>query len=85
MSVEDIERRDIRAAFAASKHVQINEIDHNSVAVYDKLTYIEFLEFIARMAEAWFSDTEMDDYPLYRKIEYFLERMFTITGAELVH
>ena len=53
--------------------------------MYDKLTYIEFLEFIARMAEAWFSDTEMDDYPLYRKIEYFLERMFTITGAELVH
>ena len=61
MSVEDIERRDIRAAFSASKKVQINEIDHNSAAIYDKLSYVEFLEFIARMAEAWFDDTEMDD------------------------
>ena len=85
MTVEDVTRSEIKAAFAASKKVQINEIDHNSVAIYDKLTYVEFLEFIARMAEFWFEDTEMDDYPLYRKIEYFLERMFLITGVELVH
>ena len=85
MPTEDITRNDIKEAFSSSKKVQINELDKDSLAIYDKLTFVEFLEFIARMAESWFNDTEMSIYPLYRKIEYFLERMFAITGAELVH
>ena len=85
MPSDDVTRSHIKEAFASSKKVQINELDQNSLYLYDKLSFGEFLEFIARMSEFWFDDTEMSEYPLYRKIEYFLERMFTITGAELVH
>ena len=51
---------------------------------YTKMTYYEFLEFIGRISEAWFESTEMEDLPLYRKIQYCLERLLKLIGKRLV-
>ena len=45
----------IKVAFAMSKMTVIEESDiTNSIKSYEKLLYVEFLEFLARIAELYF-------------------------------
>ena len=54
--------------------------------MYTRLTYVEFLEFIARCSEKWMEETEMAEIDLKRKIEYFLENLFSNTlGVKLTY
>ena len=50
-----------------------------------KINYMEFIEFCARIAERWFAETEMADLDLHRKIEYFLENLFSTFGAKITY
>ena len=45
---------------------------------------MELLEFIARISEYWLQETEMDELPLPRKIEHFLEYMLPLVDSSLV-
>ena len=54
----------------------LNEQDSSQRQAYSRLTYPEFLEFLARSSEKWMEETEMASIELKRKIEYFLENMF---------
>ena len=54
-----LKKADIAAAYAMSKHTVVNEIDARQVSTYNRITYIEFLEFIARVAELFFEGSEM--------------------------
>ena len=45
---------------------------------YRKLTFIEFLEFIARLAFQLFKDTESEELDLDKKIEYMLDDIFAL-------
>ena len=36
-----------------------NEFDRDSLQEYNKLSYLEFMEFLVRVAELYFADSEM--------------------------
>ena len=61
----------------------LNEQDSTSQSSYDKMNNNEFLEFIARLSEIWFQESEMEVIPLHRKIEYFLEIMLATVGMKI--
>lgn len=76
----DIPKKKIREAFALSKTIVVNEQNLKDQALYNKISYLEFLEFICRISDVWLEATEMEELPRYRKIEYFLEIMLPLTN-----
>ena len=56
-----LERAIIRQAFALCKMTVVNEFDSKAATQYMAVSYVEFLELIARIAELSFRDTEMED------------------------
>lgn len=63
----------------------MNEQDAAQKALYNKLYFTEFLEFIARISEKWMEETEMASIDLRRKIEYFLENLLLHHGMKVVY
>ena len=50
-----IKTAQIKVAFAMSKMTVVEESDvFNSMKTYEKMLYVEFLEFLARIAELYF-------------------------------
>ena len=64
-----------------SKTIVQNEFDKDSLAEYNKLSYIEFLEFLARIAELYFEGSEMEGLELNIKLEYLLDEILPIVDA----
>ena len=79
----EISKKTLQECYALSKDVVTNEQDATLRATYHKMIYLEFLEFISRVADRWFRETELDEIPLYRKIEYLLERLVPLVGHKL--
>ena len=77
-------RATIRQAFALCKMSVINELDKKSQVTYIQITYVEFLEFLARIAELHFKDTEMEELLLSEKIGFMLDDLLTVVGCERV-
>lgn len=46
------------------------------------MTFVEFLEFIGRLAVVKFLETEMEELPLSQKIAYILDDLFAVIGAQ---
>ena len=67
-----------------SKMTVINELDPGAEVQYKKLTKPEFLEFICRIAELFFKDSELEDLQLHEKLEYLLDDMFKLVGDKRV-
>ena len=44
-----------------SKTTVANEFDRDSLQEYNKLGYLEFLEFLVRVAELYFEESEMNE------------------------
>ena len=74
----------INEAFGMSQIHMVNEFDKNSLQDYNKLTYLEFLEFLARIAELYFEESEMEDLDLHVKIEYLLDEILPLVNAKRV-
>ena len=66
------------------KMTVISELEPEGQLQYQKLTKVEFFEFIARVAELTFKDSEMEEVPLYEKVEHVLDDILPIIGAERV-
>ena len=62
----------------------VNELDKKSQVTYIQITYVEFLEFLARIAELVFADTEMFDLMLSEKIGLMLDDLLTVVDCERV-
>ena len=77
-------RATIRQAFALCKMSVINELDKKSQVTYIQITFVEFLEFLARIAELHFKDTEMEELLLSEKIGFMLDDLLTVVGCERV-
>ena len=77
-------RATIRQAFALCKMSVINELDKKSQVTYIQITFVEFLEFLARIAELHFKDTEMEELLLSEKIGFLLDDLLTVVGCERV-
>ena len=67
-----------------SKAIVQSEFEKDSLAEYNKLSYIEFLEFLARIAELYFEGSEMEELELNIKLEYLLDEMLPLVGAKRV-
>ena len=46
------------------------------------MTFVEFLEFIGRLAVVKFLETEMEELSLSQKIAYILDDLFAVIGAQ---
>ena len=57
--------KQIKAAFGMSKATVVSEFERGALAEYKKMSYVEFLEFLARMAETYFEGSEMEDLELH--------------------
>ena len=74
----------IKQAFAMCKMTVIDELSFDGQKQYLKLSKVEFLEFIARISELYFKESEMEELNLYEKIEYVLDDLFKLVGAKRV-
>ena len=62
----------------------VEESDIDKIAAYHKLQYVEFLEFLARVAELYFEDSEMAELDLHVKLEYLLDEILPLVSAKRV-
>lgn len=67
-----------------SKTIVQNEFDKDSLSEYNKLSYLEFLEFLARIAELYFQGSEMEELELNIKLEYLLDEILPFVDAKRV-
>ena len=74
----------IGQAYAMSKMTVTNDTDPEGLKQYRKLTKVEFLEFIARVADLFFHESEMEDLQLYEKIEHVLDELLPLVEATRV-
>ena len=74
----------MKAAFAMSKMTVIEESNAEAAASYHRMVYVEFLEFLARIAELYFADSEMEDLELHVKLEYLLDELLPMVNAKRV-
>ena len=44
------------------------------------MSYVEFLEFVARLADKIFEDSELSDILLDEKLEYILDDLLPLVG-----
>lgn len=58
----------------------LNELEKR--AEYKKIQFVEFLEFICRVADCKFRNSEYEDEVLSKKIEMVLDMMFELIGAK---
>lgn len=64
-----------------SKMTVICDIDPKGVKHYGRIIKVEFLEFLSRIADLFFAESEMEDLNLYEKIEHVLDELFPLVGA----
>ena len=76
-------RKQIVWAFSMSKQTVANECDDKSSQEYFKLPFVEFLEFIARLVDIQFSDSELADMPLAEKLEHILKDLLALVKYEI--
>ena len=67
-----------------SKMTVIEESNPDAASAYHKMVYVEFLEFLARIAELYFEESEMEDLELHIKLEYLLDELLPMIGAKRV-
>jgi len=70
--------KDVTFCYGMSKMTVYDELNHNDN--YFKLKFVEFLEFIARLAHLKYR--AMADIPLVEKLEMILDDIFFAFGLE---
>ena len=76
--------RQIMYAFTMSKMTVVEESHQKAEETYKKLLYVEFLEFLGRIAEQFFAESEMEELGLHLKIEYLLDEILTVVSEKRV-
>ena len=74
--------KDVGLAFSCSKMTVIDEVDGGS-RKYNKITFVEFLDFLGRLSQAKFDGSELADIPLAEKIEFLLSDLLEHFGHKL--
>jgi len=74
----------INEAFGMSQCTIVNEFDKTALTEYNKLSYLEFLEFLARVAELYFEGSEMEELELHTKLEHLLDEILPLVNAKRV-
>lgn len=79
-----IDKAHVKYAFTMCKMSVIEETAPEAVGIYQKLQYVEFLEFLGRVAELYFEGSEMEELELHHKLEYLLDELLPIVDAKRV-
>jgi len=66
-----------------SKMTVPNEQEESLAKKYLKMTLAEFCEFIARVVDMLYRDSELDELPLNEKLEYILEDLLPLADCKL--
>jgi hypothetical protein len=80
----NLRKMELRTIFGESKMAVLNEQDKNAHLKYKQLVYVEFLEFIARLAVKLFENSEYEDKQMNEKIELLLDEIFSHFGYKRV-
>ena len=59
----------------------IEELDPEKAQGYKQMIFVEYLEFLARVAELYFEGSEMEELDLHVKLEYLLDELLPLVGA----
>ena len=70
--------KEVRVVFALSKQSVRQDCTDQGILKLQRLLFVEFLEFLARLAVLRFSGTELEDYSLKEKLEFVLDDLFTV-------
>ena len=62
----------------------VEETSTESRIIYNKLIYVEFLEFLGRIAGLYFDGSEMEGLELYQKLEYLLDEILPTISAQRI-
>ena len=68
------------AAYCYGMSKMTNTQENTEAQKYDKLSFVEFLEMIGRVADFKFRGSELEDVALVRKIEHVLDELFVVLG-----
>ena len=71
----------VKMLFSLSKQTIMNDNTADGQARLLRMTFVEFLEFIGRIAIAKFFNSEMEELPLSEKISYILDDLFVVIGV----
>ena len=63
--------KDVGIAFMCCKMTVADEVNE-ARKKYDRISFVEFLEFLARLSQEKFSGSELEDIPLNEKLEFLL-------------
>lgn len=72
-----LRKKDLQAIFGESKMSVLNEQEKTALLKYRQLQYVEFLEFIARLATKIFERSEYEERSMNEKIELLLDEVFS--------
>ena len=62
----------------------LKDCDERGQLEYQRLLFVEFLEFIARLAVLRFNGTELEDFELKQKVEFVMDDIFKVVGESRV-
>ena len=78
----EVTRETVYFAYAMSKQTVVNERDKTQYRNYEKLNFVEFMEFLARVTDLTFKGSELEEIPLDEKLEYSLTDWLPIVNQK---
>lgn len=72
----------LQRLYACSKMTNVEELSESSPYKYNRLRFVEFLELIARIAEAQFEGSHFEHIDLCQKIVEVLDWMYSAAGVD---
>lgn len=69
--------------YGLSKMTVIEDATESTVR-YKRLQYVEFLDYLGRVADAKFKKSDLDVLPLHKKIEFVIDDVLTLVGEKRV-
>ena len=73
--------KDVTFCYGMSKMTYADE-NNDGEARMKRIDFVELLEMIGRAADVKFRGSELEDLPLYRKIEFILSDIFQHFGMQ---
>eukprot|EP01017_Pseudomicrothorax_dubius_P016222 TRINITY_DN1841_c0_g4_i1.p1 TRINITY_DN1841_c0_g4~~TRINITY_DN1841_c0_g4_i1.p1 ORF type:complete len:342 (+),score=73.87 TRINITY_DN1841_c0_g4_i1:49-1026(+) len=78
----ELSSKEIIKLFSYSKMSIINELDSNKSRIsYTSMQFVEFLEFLVRLANQCFNGSEEEKMPLHLKVNELMEALAALVGS----
>jgi hypothetical protein len=81
----DISQACARQCFAESKYCVVNEMDPILTAQMNKLTFLEMLDAVVRLAVMLFEESEWYEYTTRKKVWYLMDSILATIDEQRVY